>query len=170
MFISNILIYCFHWKVDLTAYVEKHDFCFDTVLDENVTNDEVFFIIIIFSYWSLKAITLALPPVDVVECLLSCIRLHFLTLYLLFCLTGVPWDCGAYYTNNFPKDKSNMLCIWPDRLYKLNTRSLFSFGVIVTYVLDSTNDYLFYLLGELFGNNLVLAILFTMLQILYCNF
>jgi len=106
---------------------------------------------------------------DVVECLLSCICQHFLTLYLLFCLTGVPWDCGAYYTNNFPKDKSNMLCIWPDRLYKLNTRSLFSFGVIVTYVLDSANDYLFYLLGELFGNNLVLAILFTMLQILYCN-
>lgn len=29
------------WKVDLTAYVEKHEFCFDAVLDENVTNDEV---------------------------------------------------------------------------------------------------------------------------------
>lgn len=29
------------WKVDLTAYVEKHDFCFDSVLDEYVTNDEV---------------------------------------------------------------------------------------------------------------------------------
>ncbi|XP_008655223.1 kinesin-like protein KIN-13A isoform X2 [Zea mays] len=29
-------------KVDLTAYVEKHDFCFDTVLGENVTNDEVY--------------------------------------------------------------------------------------------------------------------------------
>jgi hypothetical protein len=28
-------------KVDLTAYVEKHEFCFDAVLDENVTNDEV---------------------------------------------------------------------------------------------------------------------------------
>jgi hypothetical protein len=62
-----------------------------------------------------------------------------------------------------------MLCIWPDRLYKLNTRSLFSFGVILTCVLDSANDYLFYLLGELFGNILVLAILFTMLQILCCN-
>ncbi|KAG9128762.1 hypothetical protein Leryth_025541 [Lithospermum erythrorhizon] len=29
-------------KVDLTAYVEKHEFCFDAVLDENVTNDEVY--------------------------------------------------------------------------------------------------------------------------------
>jgi kinesin family protein 2/24 len=27
--------------VDLTAYVEKHEFCFDAVLDERVTNDEV---------------------------------------------------------------------------------------------------------------------------------
>lgn len=92
-----------------------------------------------------------------------------MTLYLLFCSTGVPWDCGAYHTNNFPKDKSHMLCIWPDRLYELNTRNIFSFGVIVIYVLDSANDYLFYLLSELFVNNLVLAILFTMLQILYCN-
>lgn len=29
------------WKVDLTAYVERHEFCFDAVLDEQVTNDEV---------------------------------------------------------------------------------------------------------------------------------
>ncbi|XP_003565746.3 kinesin-like protein KIN-13A [Brachypodium distachyon] len=29
-------------KVDLTAYVEKHEFCFDAVLDEVVTNDEVY--------------------------------------------------------------------------------------------------------------------------------
>ncbi|XP_059648372.1 kinesin-like protein KIN-13A isoform X2 [Cornus florida] len=29
-------------KVDLTAYVEKHEFCFDAVLDELVTNDEVY--------------------------------------------------------------------------------------------------------------------------------
>ncbi|XP_057758023.1 kinesin-like protein KIN-13A [Arachis stenosperma] len=29
-------------KVDLTAYVEKHDFCFDAVFDENVTNDDVY--------------------------------------------------------------------------------------------------------------------------------
>ena len=28
-------------KVDLTAYVEKHEFCFDAVLNEHVTNDEV---------------------------------------------------------------------------------------------------------------------------------
>lgn len=27
--------------MDLTAYVEKHEFCFDAVLDEDVTNDEV---------------------------------------------------------------------------------------------------------------------------------
>lgn len=30
-------------KVDLTAYVEKHEFCFDAVLDEYVTNDQVSF-------------------------------------------------------------------------------------------------------------------------------
>ncbi|KAK4477865.1 hypothetical protein RD792_017128 [Penstemon davidsonii] len=29
-------------KVDLTAYVEKHEFCFDAVLDQHVTNDEVY--------------------------------------------------------------------------------------------------------------------------------
>ncbi|KAI4372490.1 hypothetical protein MLD38_010712 [Melastoma candidum] len=29
-------------KVDLTAYVEKHEFCFDAVLDEHVTNNEVY--------------------------------------------------------------------------------------------------------------------------------
>ncbi|KAH7676648.1 Plus-end-directed kinesin ATPase protein [Dioscorea alata] len=29
-------------KVDLTAYVEKHEFCFDAVLDEHVSNDEVY--------------------------------------------------------------------------------------------------------------------------------
>ncbi|KAD6453720.1 hypothetical protein E3N88_08426 [Mikania micrantha] len=29
-------------KVDLTAYVEKHEFCFDAVLDQRVTNDEVY--------------------------------------------------------------------------------------------------------------------------------
>ena len=28
-------------QVDLTAYVEKHDFVFDAVLDEQVSNDEV---------------------------------------------------------------------------------------------------------------------------------
>ncbi|KAF9612728.1 hypothetical protein IFM89_003270 [Coptis chinensis] len=28
--------------VDLTAYVEKHEFCFDAVLDEQVSNDEVY--------------------------------------------------------------------------------------------------------------------------------
>lgn len=29
-------------KVDLTAYVEKHDFVFDAILDERVSNDEVY--------------------------------------------------------------------------------------------------------------------------------
>jgi hypothetical protein len=36
-----ILTYFFCWKVDLTAYVEQHEFCFDAVLDEDVSNDEV---------------------------------------------------------------------------------------------------------------------------------
>ncbi|KAG7547405.1 Kinesin motor domain [Arabidopsis suecica] len=29
-------------KVDLTAYMERHEFCFDAVLDEHVSNDEVY--------------------------------------------------------------------------------------------------------------------------------
>jgi hypothetical protein len=62
-----------------------------------------------------------------------------------------------------------MLCIWPNRLYKLNTRSLFYFWCNCDLCPGSANDYLFYLLGELFGNKLVLVILFTMLQILHCN-
>jgi hypothetical protein len=37
-----LLTYSLHWKVDLTAYTEKHEFCFDAVLDERVSNDEVF--------------------------------------------------------------------------------------------------------------------------------
>lgn len=28
--------------MDLTAYVEKHEFVFDAVLDQHVSNDEVF--------------------------------------------------------------------------------------------------------------------------------
>jgi hypothetical protein len=31
----------FDLQVDLTAYVEKHDFVFDAILDERVSNDEV---------------------------------------------------------------------------------------------------------------------------------
>jgi hypothetical protein len=38
----------FHGKVDLTAYVEKHEFCFDAVLDEHVSNDEVLHFLICF--------------------------------------------------------------------------------------------------------------------------
>jgi hypothetical protein len=34
--------------VDLTAYVEKHEFCFDAVLDEHVSNDEVLLFFICF--------------------------------------------------------------------------------------------------------------------------
>jgi hypothetical protein len=38
----------FQWKVDLTAYVEQHEFCFDAVLDEHVSNDEVLHFLICF--------------------------------------------------------------------------------------------------------------------------
>lgn len=39
---TNLFFFFFFvGKVDLTAYVEKHEFCFDAVLDEQVTNDEV---------------------------------------------------------------------------------------------------------------------------------
>ena len=33
-------------KVDLTAYVEKHEFVFDAVLDDQVSNDEVYIVTI----------------------------------------------------------------------------------------------------------------------------
>lgn len=33
---------CLTLQVDLTAYVEKHEFVFDAVLDQHVSNDEVF--------------------------------------------------------------------------------------------------------------------------------
>nr|CAB3460273.1 unnamed protein product [Digitaria exilis] len=39
---SFLTVYEPKLKVDLTAYVEKHEFCFDAVLDENVSNDELF--------------------------------------------------------------------------------------------------------------------------------
>ncbi|KAL5202063.1 hypothetical protein ABZP36_013015 [Zizania latifolia] len=39
---SSLTVYEPKLKVDLTAYVEKHEFCFDAVLDEHVTNDEVY--------------------------------------------------------------------------------------------------------------------------------
>jgi hypothetical protein len=36
-------LYVFPWvQVDLTAYVEKHEFVFDAVLDQYVSNDEVY--------------------------------------------------------------------------------------------------------------------------------
>lgn len=39
--------------MDLTAYVEKHEFCFDAVLDEHVSNDEVTFIYYFFHFRAL---------------------------------------------------------------------------------------------------------------------
>ncbi|CAD6272820.1 unnamed protein product [Miscanthus lutarioriparius] len=39
---SCLTVYEPKLKVDLTAYVEKHEFCFDAVLDEHVSNDEVY--------------------------------------------------------------------------------------------------------------------------------
>ncbi|CAK9138984.1 unnamed protein product [Ilex paraguariensis] len=39
---ANLAVHEPKLKVDLTAYVEKHEFCFDAVLDEQVTNDEVY--------------------------------------------------------------------------------------------------------------------------------
>uniref|UniRef100_A0A0E0KYM6 Kinesin-like protein n=1 Tax=Oryza punctata TaxID=4537 RepID=A0A0E0KYM6_ORYPU len=40
--LSSLTVYEPKLKVDLTAYVEKHEFCFDAVLDEQVSNDEVY--------------------------------------------------------------------------------------------------------------------------------
>jgi len=33
-----------------------------------------------------------------------------------FLWTGVSWDGGTHYTNNIPENKSNMLCLWTNRL------------------------------------------------------
>ena len=38
---NSILVYETKLKVDLTEYVEKHEFVFDAVLDEDVSNDQV---------------------------------------------------------------------------------------------------------------------------------
>jgi kinesin family protein 2/24 len=40
--LSSLTVYEPKLKVDLTAYVEQHEFCFDAVLDEDVSNDEVY--------------------------------------------------------------------------------------------------------------------------------
>lgn len=37
----KILKYIYALQVDLTQYLEKHEFVFDAVLNEEVTNDEV---------------------------------------------------------------------------------------------------------------------------------
>eukprot|EP00250_Pteridium_aquilinum_P009809 c18950_g1_i1 orf=1-1569(-) len=39
---SSVMVHEPKVKVDLTAYVEKHEFVFDAVLDEQVSNDEVY--------------------------------------------------------------------------------------------------------------------------------
>ncbi|KAH7431815.1 hypothetical protein KP509_08G068000 [Ceratopteris richardii] len=39
---SSLIVHEPKLKVDLTAYVEKHDFVFDAVLDEQASNDEVY--------------------------------------------------------------------------------------------------------------------------------
>ncbi|KAF9608015.1 hypothetical protein IFM89_004896 [Coptis chinensis] len=39
--IYTVFLTLLEGQVDLTAYVEKHEFCFDAVLDEQVSNDEV---------------------------------------------------------------------------------------------------------------------------------
>lgn len=45
-FLLKGLTFDYDVKVDLTAYVEKHEFCFDAVLDEHVSNDEVTYLVL----------------------------------------------------------------------------------------------------------------------------
>lgn len=40
-FSLNTQLFVHHLQVDLTEYVERHEFVFDAVLDEDVSNDEV---------------------------------------------------------------------------------------------------------------------------------
>ncbi|CDY51066.1 BnaC06g07570D [Brassica napus] len=39
---NSLTVHEIKLKVDLTAYMEKHEFCFDAVLGEHVSNDEVY--------------------------------------------------------------------------------------------------------------------------------
>ena len=81
-------------QVDLTAFVEKHDFVFDAVLNEHVTNDEVRLLLGGRSGTSADGLVLTQA---------LCAR------------TGVPRNSGTYCSHHIYEDSCDMLCIWPNR-------------------------------------------------------
>lgn len=122
---ANLIFICFQKanclsyveKVDLTAYVEKHEFCFDAVLDENVTNDEVRLLLV------KKWFFLNLPFLDCLLLLLAIYRSGCLPLFIFvtnlrhgcFEIIGISSYSRTYYSYNFWEDKSNLFCLRSDR-------------------------------------------------------
>lgn len=81
-------------QVDLTAYEEKHEFFFDAVLDEDVTNDEV----------------------SLSDTLISLYCFVWLVYHIVnYCWLGILWKCGTHSSADLPTNKSNLLCVWANR-------------------------------------------------------
>jgi len=86
-------------QVDLTAYVEKHEFVFDAVLDQYVSNDEV---------------SCKLPFLYILStCTL--VTLALMLMMMMLGIIGVSYNSGANCTHNLSAHKGDMLCIWANR-------------------------------------------------------
>lgn len=95
-------------KVDLTAYVERHEFCFDAVLDQQVTNDEVIFFFSLKKSQSTRFHPNMLQLAFATKCLIYFYFLNFFE-------TGISWNCTADHSYHISANKSNLFCLWPDR-------------------------------------------------------
>lgn len=83
--------------MDLTEYVERHEFFYDAVLNEDVSNDEV---------------STCLMWLSVLKYLFDDYLDYLASLSVAL---GILRDRGAYNPNTFSTNKSNLLCLWPDR-------------------------------------------------------
>lgn len=89
-------------QVDLTEYMEKHEFVFDAVLNEEVSNDEVIIASIKFTwFWG----ELMVFPI-------TCSSINYVSYFISL---GISWNCWAYSSYNFPTNKGHLLCLWPNR-------------------------------------------------------
>jgi hypothetical protein len=86
-------------QVDLTAYVEKHEFVFDAVLDQYVSNDEV---------------SCKLPFLYILSTR-TLVALALMLMMMMLGIIGVSYNSGANCTHNLSTHKGNMLCIWANR-------------------------------------------------------